>query len=197
AEVAGRGCQAAVAKQQLNRADIGSGFQQMHGEGVPHRMRADRLANAREASSLLTGKFDHASADWLARDIPFEQPAPSVALPASNSAASPAAWERASHIDPSVPSLARHGSSVDIGGLQVDGLRDAQPGGVAGGQDRAMLGAADALEKMKNLLWAKNNGKPLWLLGSWDDLIEGPVLFQGNLIEKAQGGNSDEDRTGR
>src|SRR5439155_2838788 len=37
----------------------------------------------------------------------------------------------------------------------------------------------------------------LWLLGSGDDLIEGPVLFQGNLIEKAQGGNSDKDRTGR
>jgi len=90
-----------------------------------------------------------------------------------------------------------HALAVDIGGLQVDRLGDAQPGGVAGGQDRAMLGAADALEKMKNLLWAENNGEFLWLLGGWDDRIEGPVFFQGDLIEKAQGRNSDKDRTGR
>src|SRR2546422_7855484 len=47
----------------------------MDGKRVPHRMRADRLANASEVPSLLTGEFDGASADRLARDIPLEQPA--------------------------------------------------------------------------------------------------------------------------
>src|SRR5207247_10740745 len=100
---------------------------------------------------------------------------------------------------PSLPLLDtdHHALAVDVGGLQVDGLGDAQPGGVAGGQDRAMLGAADALEKMKDLLRAKNHGETLWFLGSWDDMIAGPLLFQGDLIEKAQGRNSDKDRTGR
>src|ERR1700687_4854277 len=74
AEVAGRGCQAAVAEQQLNRADVGSRFQQMDGKRVAHRMRADRLANAREAPSLLAGEVEGACADRLGRDNPLETP---------------------------------------------------------------------------------------------------------------------------
>jgi hypothetical protein len=33
-QIAGRSRQAAVSKQQLNRSDVGSGFQQVNGEGV-------------------------------------------------------------------------------------------------------------------------------------------------------------------
>src|ERR1700687_5215800 len=200
AEVAGRGCQAAVAEQQLNRADVGSRFQQMDGKRVAHRMRADRLANAGEAPSLLTGEFDGAGGERLPRNIPFEQPAlRSHCPPVMAQRLQQPGREHHVSILLSLPLLDsdHHALAVDIGGLQMDGLGDAQPGGVAGGQDRAMLGAANALEKMKNLLWAKNNGEPLWLLGSWDDLFEGPVLFEGNLVEEAQGGNSNEDRTGR
>ena len=39
-QVPGGGLQAAVAEQQLNGADVGSGFQQMDGEGVPETMRS-------------------------------------------------------------------------------------------------------------------------------------------------------------
>src|SRR5260370_41998323 len=172
----------------------------MDGEGVAHGMRADRLANARKPPGLLTGQSDGASTDRLARDIPFEQPAlRSHGTPVR--AQCPQQLDREHHVSilVSLPLLDadHHALAVDIGGLEVDGLGDAQPAGVAGGQDRAMLGAADTVEKMKNLLRAKNHGKPLWHLGSWDDLIEGPVLCQGTLIEKAQGGNSNVDRTGR
>ena len=47
-----------MAEQQLNRADIGSGFQQMHSERVAQRMGGNRLADAGTTASLLAGLFD-------------------------------------------------------------------------------------------------------------------------------------------
>ena len=46
AQIAGGGGQAAMAKQQLNGAHVGAGFQQMDREGVAHGMRRDRFGNA-------------------------------------------------------------------------------------------------------------------------------------------------------
>src|SRR6516164_1792947 len=39
-------CQATMAEQQLNGADIGTGFKQMDGERMSQRMRRDRLSKA-------------------------------------------------------------------------------------------------------------------------------------------------------
>ena len=43
AQIAGRSCQTAMAKQQLNGADVNSLFQQVNGESVAQAMRCDRL----------------------------------------------------------------------------------------------------------------------------------------------------------
>ena len=45
-----------------------------------------------------------------------------------------------------------HPLAVDIAGLQMHRFGDAQAGGVAAGQDRTMLEAVDATEKMPHLI---------------------------------------------
>jgi hypothetical protein len=56
-----------------------------------------------------------------------------------------------------------------------------------------LFGASDALEKVQDLLWAENDGQFLGLLGCWDDLIERPLPFQRDFVEKAQSGDRDEN----
>ena len=65
-----------------------------------------------------------------------------------------------------------HALAVDIGGLQANGFGDAQARRVAGGQDRAMLGAAHTVEKLEDFLRAQNDGQFLRLLGRGDDVLE-------------------------
>src|SRR5437867_2106732 len=60
-----------------------------------------------------------------------------------------------------------------------------------------MFGAADALEKVENFLRAQNDGQLLGFLGCRDDLIEGPLPFERDLVEKSQGGDGNEDGTWR
>src|SRR5947209_18551977 len=75
----------------------------------------------------------------------------------------------------------------------MDSLGDAQAGGVAGCQNRPMLGAAYAVQKVEDLLRTQNHRQPLRLLRRRNGVVEAPVLLEGNLVEKSQGGNSDED----
>ena len=75
-----------------------------------------------------------------------------------------------------------HAPAVDIGGLQADGLGDAQAGGVAGGQNRPLFGAAHAAEKLEHFLGAQNDGQGLGLVGRRDDLLDGPILLERDLV---------------
>jgi hypothetical protein len=53
----GRG-EAAVPQQQLDRADIGAGLEEMHGEGVAKGMRRDKLGYSGAAAGQLAGQLD-------------------------------------------------------------------------------------------------------------------------------------------
>ena len=50
-----------------------------------------------------------------------------------------------------------HPATVDIGGSEMDGFRDAQAGGVAGRQDRAVLGGVHAVEKLDDFGGAEHD----------------------------------------
>ena len=56
-----------------------------------------------------------------------------------------------------------------------------------------MLRAANTAQKLDDFLRAQNYGQFLWLLRRWDNVLEGPVLFERDFIEKSQGGNGYED----
>jgi hypothetical protein len=89
-----------------------------------------------------------------------------------------------------------HTLAIDVGRCQLDDLRDSQPGGVAGREDRAVLGAGHAAEKAPDLFRAENDGQFLGLLGGGNDVFHAPILVQGDFVEEAQGGHCDEDGAG-
>jgi hypothetical protein len=72
--------------------------------------------------------------------------------------------------------------AVDIDGLQVNGLGDSQARRVAGGQDGAVLGAANRAEELQNFLGAQNHGQLLGFLRRWDQVLERPILLERDLI---------------
>ena len=63
-----------MAKQQLNGADIGAGFEQMDSKGVSQRMRSNRLAKAGETMCPLAGGLNGGSRYRLTRVAAREQP---------------------------------------------------------------------------------------------------------------------------
>jgi len=58
-----------------------------------------------------------------------------------------------------------------------------------------MHGAAHAAEEVQDFLRAQHYRQFLRLLQRRDDILENPVLFEGDLAEESQGGDGDEDGT--
>jgi hypothetical protein len=61
-------------KEQLNRADIGAGFEQMYRERVSQRMGRDGFENATPLVRLLAFLFHSASGDGVVGTIARKQP---------------------------------------------------------------------------------------------------------------------------
>src|SRR5271168_4223179 len=101
-------------------------------------MRCNWLANAGEPTSLLAGQFDRASVDRLARHITLEEPP-------LRPHGSPVTAQRLQQLGREhhvaiLLALALfdtddHALTIDIGGLQADGLGDAQARGVTSSQN--------------------------------------------------------------
>ena len=89
-----------------------------------------------------------------------------------------------------------HALAVDVAGLQVEGFGQAQAGGVAGGHNGALLGPFQALQKPADLLGAENDGQLVRLAGQGEDLWQGPLLVEGDLVEEAQGSYRQQNGTG-
>jgi hypothetical protein len=74
AEILGRGSKAAMTKQDLDGAHVGTGFQQMDGKCVPKGMRCDRFGDIatlmRPLASLLYGESADVAADSITREEP-------------------------------------------------------------------------------------------------------------------------------
>jgi len=75
-----------------------------------------------------------------------------------------------------------HPLAIDRGGLEGDGLGDAEPGGVAGGEDGAMLEAGHATEEVLDLLRTENDGQFLGFLRYGDEVGQVPILVQGDFL---------------
>ena len=50
-----------------------------------------------------------------------------------------------------------------------------------------------AIEKLQNFLRTEDDRQFLRLLGRWDDVFEGPVPMECDLIKKAESGYGDEN----
>ena len=90
-----------------------------------------------------------------------------------------------------------HPLAVDVGGLQMNRFRDAQAGGIAGGQDGAMLEVGDAAEELQDFLGTEDDGQLLRLLGSGMTSSSAQSLLERHLVEETQRRDGDVDRAGR
>ena len=59
-----------------------------------------------------------------------------------------------------------------------------------------MLIAVDATKEPRHFLRTEDDGQLLWLLTGWDDFLDSPFLLERNLVEEANGGAGNQDRTG-
>ena len=87
-----------------------------------------------------------------------------------------------------------HSLTVDIGDLQADRLRDAQSGGVAGRQDRAMLDAPHTGQKLQNFFLSQDNRQLLRLLGHRNNFFQAPILMKCDFVEETKRRYGDDDR---
>jgi hypothetical protein len=87
-----------------------------------------------------------------------------------------------------------HSFAIDICDFQADSFRDAQPGRVAGGQNRAMLDVPYTTQKLKNFFWTGDNWQLLGFLGGWNDLRQTPILMKRDFVKETKSCNSQVDR---
>ena len=79
-QVLRRGAQVTMTEQQLDGAQIGSGFEEMHRERVAQCVRGDRLADAAPPRDLPAGQIDGERMDMLAWRSAREQPLPGMGV---------------------------------------------------------------------------------------------------------------------
>jgi hypothetical protein len=77
-------------------------------------------------------------------------------------------------------------ASVDRRNGEVYRFRNAEPAGVARGQDGAMLGKFDAVEKLNDCGRAEHDGDGLWLLRFGDHRVDRPRPRKRDGVEKPQ-----------
>ena len=87
-----------------------------------------------------------------------------------------------------------HSLAVDIGDLQADRLRDAQSGGVAGRQDRAMLDAPHTGQKLQNFFLSQDHRQLLRFFGRWNYFFQVPSPMERDFIEETKSRYSDDNR---
>src|ERR1700733_7433765 len=189
-----------MAKQQLDGAQVRSGFKQVDGKGVSQRVRGDRLGDAGPAPRLFTGVLHGKGRDRLIGDVAGKQEILRVDDAPIRSENLKELWrEHHAAILPPLPLLHAddHPMAVDRRWLQADRFGDTQAGRVADCQDGAMLPAVDSVEEPGDLLLAEHGRKLLRLATGWDDLVDAPIPSERDLVEKADGGHRDQHRTGR
>ena len=144
AQIPGGGCQTAMPEQQLNRAHVGPGFQEMDREGVPERMGCDRFWNTRPATRLLAFASDGATTDRMVGLIAWKEPAcGSAQAPPVTQHVEQLGRQHHVTIFEALPLLDadHHSVAVDIGRSQVERFRDTQAGGIVTGRSRGFFGA--------------------------------------------------------
>lgn len=87
-----------------------------------------------------------------------------------------------------------HALAVDGWGRESHRFGDPQARGVAGREDRTMLGERDAVEKLDDLGGAEHHRQGPWRSRCRDDGLHRPRLLERDLVQEAQRGDGDDQR---
>ena len=144
----------------------------------------------------LTSQFDRAGCDRLTRDVPRKKtPFRPYCVPIGDQHLQQLGRKHHIAVLPSLALLDTndHPLSVDGTRHQMNGLADAQAGGVADGQDSPLLDIRHTAEKMHHLFGTENDRQGPRLLGAGNGLVEIPWPSQGNAVQKSDRRDSDFD----
>jgi hypothetical protein len=194
-EISSRGAQIAMAEQQLDRAKIGAGLQQVDSERVAKGVRRDRLADAALLPHFPTGAIDGGWRDRLAGPVTGEQPfARTGKLPIVPEDGKQfgrqhdiAVFAAFALINPD-----DHALAIDRRGFEADCFGYPQTGRITDGQDHAVLQVVHGAQKARDFVLAHNDGK-LFRLTAGGNILDSPWPLEGDGVEKPEGGNRDDN----
>src|SRR5664279_843263 len=198
-EISSGSGQMTMAQQQLDRADIGAGLQQVDGERVAKGVWRDRLADTALPPHFPTGGIDGGCSNRLAGTVTGEQPfAGPGTLPIvpehgeqfgrQHDIAIFAAFALINPDD--------HALAIDRRGFETDGFGYPQTGRITDGQDHAVLQVVHGAQKARDFVLAHNDGKPFRRTAG-GNILDSPWPLEGDGVEKPEGGNRDNNRAAR
>jgi hypothetical protein len=176
-----------MTEQQLDGAQIGSGFQQMHRERVAQCVRGDRLADAAPPRDLPAGQIDGERMDRLTWRSAREQPLPRMgAPPIVPQHIKQRGWQHDLAVFPTLALFNPddHALAVDHGRRQADGFGNSQTGRVTDGQHHAVLQVIHGTQETRHFFLAQHDGQLLGLMASGDVVLDDPGPFEGDGIEE-------------
>ena len=141
-----------MAEQELDRPDIGAGFQEMDRETVTQYMWREGFGETGASVGAMTGLFDSGPSEWVVGSIAGKQPrrGPAQAPPVPQDREQRG---REHHVPIALPfalvDAEHHPPTVDIGGAKTDGLGDPESRGVARRQDGVVFRGCHARERAR------------------------------------------------
>lgn len=187
AQVMGGGREAAVTKQQLNGAYVGAGLEEMDGEGVPQAVRCHRFGQAGKIVRFRAGLPNCIPADRVAGAIARKEPRlwpPHPPIVAQDLQELGRQHHIAVLLALTLLDTDDHSLAVDIRGLQLHRFRNAQTGGIAGGQDGVVFEIGHAAEKVPYFIRTEDDRQLLGLLGKRQYFSRHPILSSVTLKKK-------------
>lgn len=164
------GCffQITMPQQNLDRSEIGAGFQQMRGEAVSQRVRMDILAQAGARRCSPAGQPDDLGGDRMVGCVPaIAWKQPHLRFSSQGAPVLPQGFQQlgAQHDVTVLAALATlyvndHALAVDVADLQMRQLRSAHSGGIQRHENRAIEGSCGGIDQPPNFLRTEYFGQP-------------------------------------
>ena len=189
-----------MTEQQLDGAKVGAGFQQVDGKGMAQRVGRDRLGRRWTGAAPFCRRLHGERRDRMSGQIAGEQPflGPGGAPVAAQDVEQHGREHHVAVLPPfALLDADDHPLAVDRRRRQADRLGDPQTRRIADGQDDAMLQHVDGIKEPADLVAAQHDRQLMRLAAGGDDLVDVPLPPERDLVEKAQRGDGDQDRTGR
>ena len=160
-------------------------------------MRCDRFGNMATLMRLLASLLYGEPGDVAADSITWEEPPFGLVHSPPGAQDFEELWgehDIAIFLSLTLLDTDDHSLTIDIGNLQADRLRDAQSGGVAGRQDRAMLDAPHTGQKLQNFFLSQDDRQLLRFFGCWNYFFQVPSPMERDFVKETKSRYGDDNR---
>ena len=182
-----------MTEQNLDRADVGAGFEEVGGKAVAQGVDGDRLAELGRHPSVAAGPLQHAPIERAALVLARKQPMRGPDFPPVG--AQDNEQLRREHDVAISAALAlfnpdQHAAAVDVGDFQMHDLGYSEPGGIGGHQRGAVFQARHRRQKPRNLVDAQDH-RQLPTLACIGNALDHRSAAERDAVEEAHGADGD------